>query len=164
MEESMSRSDKATDMWSWAPKAAQATQDSVGKGIGRKYAPQPVPGYEKIAELIGKSNKQARYRHRRAKKRARWNRTKDMRQFNRRKREILNRHPHETTPVTGKKGRWKPVVNAAGNSPVLSRDFGDASREQMPKGDTPVDNRYGRDVDFESAAQMNARVDSYSRS
>jgi hypothetical protein len=160
----MSRADKAVSMWEWGPKAAKASKATTGKGIGRKYAPQAVPGYERIAELIGKSNKRARYRHRRAAKRARWNRTKDMREFNRKKREILNRHPHEVTPVTGKKGRWKPIVNAAGNSPVLSKDFGDAVRVQMPRGDTPVDNRYGRDVDFESAAQMNARVDSYSRS
>lgn len=150
------------DMWDWGPRDAKKSRESTGKGIGRKYAPHAIPGTEeRIASWVTPMTQRKKYRRRHQKK---WLRTKEGRSFNKKKREILAFHPHESTPKRGKEGRWRPIVNEQGNHPDVSADLkGIDYRERAPRGRAPQDKSYGKDLDFEGAAQMNSRIESYSK-
>ena len=78
-------------------------------------------------------------------------------------RSTLNFHPRDTVPVRGKEGRWKSIKTERGLAHVVSnqRD-GDCHPKFMTDHTvTPQDKSYGKSIDHEGTAQMNARHAEY---
>ena len=75
----------------------------------------------------------------------------------------LNFHPHDATPLPGPDGRWTIIQTKNGPACGLSELEQDCVPRQhaMPKGDTPIDNRYGHDMDIEGKRQISADFDAF---
>ena len=78
-------------------------------------------------------------------------------------RTTLAFHPHDTTPVPGKLGRWKPIRTERGIAHVVSnqRDGDCHPKFQRDHDRTPQDTSYGTGMDHEGTAQMNARHEAF---
>ena len=139
---------------------AKFSEDSKQLGNpGKRWGYRVVPGGERLeGDFFTKmSNKRINKR----KKQAAWF-TPEARAMRKFEREISNKS-WEIMPVKGPNGRWRPAMTASGSS--LGKVTAGCVTQQIPYPDgVPQDTRYGKSVDFESHAQMNARVDSYSRS
>lgn len=142
--------------WKWKLKPTNTQQPG---NPGRRFGYRVVPGGERVEGdfFTPMSN-------RRKKKRARqsaW--------YNdsvRAMRKHVQDHEKKTPPVMpvkGPNGRWRPVVTKLSGA-SLEKISGGCVRAQIPHpDDTPQDTSYGRDLDFESVAQMNNRVASYAK-
>ena len=148
----MSRSDKAVPIWASKIPLQPDEPGHPGRRFGNC---QGVPGWERLTETR-KSKAKSK------KRRNHWYtaESKAMRRF---MRETLNFHPHDTTPVYGKRGRWNPIQTKRGTAHDVgsTRDGDCHPKFQTDHTITPQDTSYGTGMDVESRAQMNERFEKF---
>ena len=124
---------------------------------GRRFGNcQGVPGYKPV--LIGPQKTKAK-----SQKRKNYWRTTEGKAMRRFIRSTLAFHPHDTNPVRGKDGRWRPIITVDGPATVVTRQRdGDCVKKfQTRSGPTPRDRSHGTGMDVESRAQMNERFEKF---
>jgi hypothetical protein len=150
----VSRADKAVPIWASKIPLCSDQPGHPGRRFGSKH--QALPDFEKFTETPRKTKAKSQ------KRKNFWYTTegKRMKAF---MRSTLNFHPHDTVPVCGKEGCWKPIKTERGLAHVVSnQQDGDCKPKFMTDHDmSPGDTSYGTGMDVESRAQMNERFEKF---